>query len=102
MVRRPGRVDYVAAGVPAGLAAGLDPGPFEVRLTQGPWPNGPSASSLKDGFEEGTRYEENETVTGTIANDVATGSISGRVRIVKRNGKVVRCNFGPQRWTLVD
>jgi hypothetical protein len=52
--------------------------------------------------EEGTRYEENQTVEGTIKNDVATGSISGRVRIVKPNGKVVRCNFGPQRWTLVD
>jgi hypothetical protein len=52
--------------------------------------------------EEGSRFEETQTVQGTISGDVATGSISGRVRIVRPNGQVVRCNFGPQGWRLVD
>jgi hypothetical protein len=52
--------------------------------------------------ERGSRYEERQSVEGTIGGDVATGSISGRVRIVKPNGRVVRCDFGPQRWRLVD
>jgi hypothetical protein len=52
--------------------------------------------------EEGSRIEEHQTVQGSITGDVATGSISGRVRIVKPNGQVVRCNFGPQRWRMVD
>jgi hypothetical protein len=51
---------------------------------------------------ERSRYEEHQAVMGTIAGRVATGSISGRVRIVRPNGQVVRCNFGPQRWRLVD
>jgi hypothetical protein len=59
--------------------------------------------TVSDGYsDEGTRYEEHQTVQGTITGDVATGSISGRVRIVRPNGQVVRCNFGPQRWRLVD
>jgi hypothetical protein len=52
--------------------------------------------------DEGSRYEEHQAITGTITGDAATGSISGRVRIVRPNGRVVRCNFGPQRWRLVD
>jgi hypothetical protein len=52
--------------------------------------------------DQGSRYEEHQAVNGTITGGVATGSLSGRVKIVKPNGKVVRCNFGPQRWRLVD
>lgn len=52
--------------------------------------------------EAGSRYEEVQVVSGTITGDVATGSIGGRVKIIKPNGQVVRCNFGPQRWRLVD
>jgi hypothetical protein len=52
--------------------------------------------------DEGTRYEEHQTVQGTISDDVATGSIRGRVRYVRPDGQVVRCSFGPQRWRLVD
>ena len=51
---------------------------------------------------EGSRYEERQVVNGTIAGDVARGSIRGRVKIVRPNGRVVRCNFGPQTWRLVD
>jgi hypothetical protein len=52
--------------------------------------------------EEGTRYEETQTVSGTVNGHVATGSISGRVRMVQKGGRVVRCTFGPQRWRLAD
>ena len=51
---------------------------------------------------EAGRHEERQAIEGTITGGVATGSISGRVRIEKPNGKVVRCNFGPQRWRLED
>ena len=43
-----------------------------------------------------------QATAGTINGRVATGSISGRVRIVKPGGRVVRCDFGPQTWRLVD
>jgi hypothetical protein len=45
---------------------------------------------------------DHRVVTGTVADDVVTGSISGRAKIVKPGGQVVRCTFGPQRWRLVD
>jgi hypothetical protein len=51
---------------------------------------------------DGKRYEERQIVDGTITGDVVTGSIRGRVKIVKPNGQVVRCSFGPQGWRLVD
>jgi hypothetical protein len=52
--------------------------------------------------DQGTRYEETQAVSGTIANDAVTGSISSRVRIVKPSGLVVRCKSRIQRWRLVD
>ena len=52
--------------------------------------------------DQSSRYEEHQTVTGTIAGHVARGSISGRLRIERRNGQVVRCSFGPQRWRAED
>jgi hypothetical protein len=51
---------------------------------------------------EGTRHEETQIINGTINGHVATGSISGRVRLVQPSGRVVRCNFGPQRWRMTD
>jgi hypothetical protein len=48
------------------------------------------------------RHEEHQTVQGTISGEVATGTIRGRVRLVRPDGQVVRCDFGPQRWRLVD
>jgi hypothetical protein len=53
----------------------------------------------KDG---GSRFEETQTVVGSIDGHVAVGSISGRAKIVKPDGRVVRCNFGPQAFRLVD
>jgi hypothetical protein len=52
--------------------------------------------------DQGTRYEEHQTVAGTITGHVARGSISGRVRIERRSGRAVRCTFGPQRWRAGD
>jgi hypothetical protein len=51
---------------------------------------------------QGGRYVERQVVSATITGQVATGTISGRVRFVRPDGRVVRCNFGPQRWRLVD
>lgn len=50
----------------------------------------------------GGRYVEKQVVSGTIGEEVATGTISGRARGVRPSGRVVRCTFGPQRWRLVD
>jgi hypothetical protein len=52
--------------------------------------------------DAGSRIVDRQVVQGRISGDVATGSISGRARVVKPGGQVVRCNFGPQRWRLVD
>jgi hypothetical protein len=52
--------------------------------------------------DEGGRYEETQVVSGKIADDVATGSITSRVRVVKPSGLVVRCASRIQRWRLVD
>jgi hypothetical protein len=66
-------------------------------------PQGEFKRTIIDRYSDGgTRYEEHQVVNGTIAGEVATGSLSGRVRIVKPGGQVVRCTFGPQRWRLVD
>lgn len=59
--------------------------------------------TIVDRFKDGgSRFEETQTVVGSINGGVAVGSISGRVKIVKPDGRVVRCNFGPQAWRLVD
>jgi hypothetical protein len=52
--------------------------------------------------DQSGRHEEHQAVNGTISGDVATGSISGRVKVVTPGGRVVRCTFGPQRWRLED
>jgi hypothetical protein len=52
--------------------------------------------------DEGGRYEETQVVSGKIADDVVTGSITSRVRVVKPSGLVVRCTSRVQRWRLVD
>jgi hypothetical protein len=66
-------------------------------------PAGKFEKTIVDRYRnEGTRYEETQTVSGTVNGHVATGSINGRVRIVQKGGRVVRCNFGPQRWRLTD
>jgi hypothetical protein len=59
--------------------------------------------TVVDNFSKGRdRIAERQEISGELTDDVVSGSISGRVRIEKPNGRVVRCNFGPQRWRLVD
>jgi hypothetical protein len=50
----------------------------------------------------GSRFEERAVVRGTITDERASGTVQGTVRIVRANGLVVRCTFGPQRWTLFN
>jgi hypothetical protein len=52
--------------------------------------------------DAGSRYVERQTVAGRIDGHVARGSISGRLRIRRPSGQVVRCTFGPQRWRADD
>ena len=66
-------------------------------------PDGSFQATIVDRYtSSGTRYEEHQAVKGKVTGAIATGSISGRVRFVRPNGQVVRCNFGPQTWRLVD
>lgn len=51
---------------------------------------------------ESGRGEERAAIEGTIDGNRASGTIRGRVRVAKPNGKVVRCTFGPQSWRLFD
>jgi hypothetical protein len=52
---------------------------------------------------EGRRHVETQTVSGTVAGHVATGTVSGQGRAMTPGGKVVvRCTFGPQNWRLTD
>jgi hypothetical protein len=56
-----------------------------------------------DRFQDGgSRYEETQVVSGKIADDVVTESITSQVRIVKPSGLVVRCTSRIQRWRLID
>jgi hypothetical protein len=65
--------------------------------------DGAFTKTVVDRFRDrGGRYEETQAVTGKIAEHVATGSITSRVRIVKPSGLVVRCTSRIQRWRLVD
>ena len=65
--------------------------------------DGSFKKTVVDRFQdEGSRYEETQVVSGKIADDVVTGSITSRVRIVKPSGLVVRCTSRIQRWRLVD
>jgi hypothetical protein len=57
------------------------------------------ATVLDNSLEAGTvRY----VISGKISGHIAQGSLSGRVRIDKRDGSVVRCKIGPQRWRMLD
>ena len=50
----------------------------------------------------GTRYVETQTVKGTLTDARITGTIEGKVKRTKPNGRVVRCTFGPLNWNAVD
>ena len=50
----------------------------------------------------GTRYVETQILKGTLTDARITGTIEGKVKRTKPNGRVVRCSFGPLRWNAVD
>jgi len=52
--------------------------------------------------EEGIRYVETQNLKGTLTDAKVTGTIAGKAKATKPNGKVVRCSFGPQNWSAVD
>ena len=52
--------------------------------------------------EDGIRYVEDYTVSGTITDERVTGKVEGTVRRTMPSGRVVRCSFGPQSWAAVN
>jgi hypothetical protein len=65
--------------------------------------NGTFNGTAKSRYTDlGSRFEERAVVRGTITPARATGTVQGTVRIVRPTGLVVRCTFGPQRWTLFN
>jgi len=50
----------------------------------------------------GSRYVETQILKGTLTDATITGTIAGKVKRTKPNGRVVRCTFGPLKWTAVD
>ena len=65
--------------------------------------DGAFRKTVVDRFKDDAgRYEETQTVSGKVTDDVVTGSITSRVRIVKPSGSVVRCASRIQRFRLVD
>jgi hypothetical protein len=52
--------------------------------------------------DAGTRYLETQTVKGTLTDEKVTGTVEGHSKRTKPNGRVVRCTFGPLRWSAVD
>ena len=51
---------------------------------------------------DGIRAKETQTVKGTVRPARVEGTIEGKVRLIRPNGQVVRCTFGPQHWSAVD
>ena len=65
--------------------------------------DGKFKKTVREDFRfRGARYQESVTVTGTVMSHRVTGSLAGKVKITAADGKVIRCTFGPQRWTVVD
>ena len=52
--------------------------------------------------ESGIRYVETQTVKGTLTDDRVTGTVAGNAKRTLANGRVVRCKFGPLKWSAVD
>jgi hypothetical protein len=52
--------------------------------------------------DQGTQYAQTVNVVGKVTDEKVSGTIEGRVRMIRPNGSVVRCTFGPQRWVVFD
>jgi hypothetical protein len=65
--------------------------------------DGTFAKTVVDRYRDaGTRYLETQTVKGTLTDERVTGTIEGKSTRTKPNGRVVRCTFGPLRWSAVN
>jgi hypothetical protein len=62
-------------------------------------PQGRFTETVVDRYlDQGNRYKEHQTVTGTVSDERVSGTIRGRAKIVRADGGTVRCTFGPQVW----
>lgn len=66
-------------------------------------PQGKFRKSLVDRWrDQGIRYEEHQTVTGTITDKRASGTIRARTITTGPNGRVARCSSRTQTWSAVN
>jgi hypothetical protein len=52
--------------------------------------------------DAGTRHVDFQIVKGTLTDHSVRGTIEGNSKRTKPNGRVVRCTFGPLRWSAVN
>jgi hypothetical protein len=65
--------------------------------------DGTFARTVVDRYRfEGTGYVETQIVKGTLTDAKVSGTIEGKSVRTKSNGRVVRCTFGPLRWSGVN
>jgi hypothetical protein len=65
--------------------------------------DGTFARTVVDRYRfERTRYVETQILKGTLTDARVSGTIAGKVKRTKPNGRVVRCSFGPLTWSAVN
>lgn len=66
-------------------------------------PQGKFRKTVVDRYRDrGIRYEEHQTVTGTITDKRASGTIRARTIATRPNGRVARCSSRTQTWSAVN
>jgi hypothetical protein len=66
-------------------------------------PQGKFSKTVVDKYRNrGIRYEEHQTVTGTITDERASGTIRARSIATRPNGRVARCTSRTQTWSAVN
>ena len=110
----PSRADIAALELPWEIAPGRctnDPnGHFSVLFAgsfhQHPiqvTPAGKFKKTVVDRFRDrGIRFEERQTVTGTITDERVSGTLWARTIAVRPNGSVARCTSRTQTWGAVN
>jgi hypothetical protein len=110
----PSRAAIAAFGLPWEIAPGRctnDPNGYFSVPHAGLHYDEPIAVSAQGKFsktvvdryrDRGVRYEEHQTVTGTITDEAVSGTIRTRTVATKPSGRVARCNSLGQRWRAVN
>jgi hypothetical protein len=76
---------------------------FMYRHTIAVGPQGKFSKTLVNRYrDEGIRYEEHQTLTGTITDKRASGTIRARTIATSPNGVVARCSSRTQTWSAVN